>query len=63
MLKSKRRQTPAILVQTSTVLYVTSMTMAPKRKNKEVQCVRWSLSQLKVLATVLADDQTDLNLC
>ena len=33
--------------------------MAPKRKNKEVRGARWSLSQLKLFATVLADDQTD----
>ena len=33
--------------------------MAPKRKNKDVRGARWSLSQLKLFATVLADDQTD----
>ena len=28
-------------------------------KNKEVRDARWSLSQLKIFATVLADDQTN----
>ena len=41
-------------------VFLLNKNMAPKaHKNKEVRGARWSLSQLKIFATVLADDQTN----